>query len=337
MGLWWLWWLCAFVKGGGRGVCSNFLLRRVVRGLSGLHGLHARPAPLRDRLRAYVMVEGATKGITEYREEAVSPLQRVAVSGAMARGDFIRMTGLGERTGRKVVARFLSDGLLRSEGHRGGSGHCLSDVRAEHPAAEPLSGGFEHRDGLGGVPRRGSASARPTDSRPGTETRTHAHIQKFAGCRRVSLAGWELFSGTHRTRGNWQISENLWPAENNTTFHSTSSEALKHQRPENTPKWSFTGAAQSLTRRRQRESLPNAISIRHQPKGQPPRSTTRSPRSKRNLSIQRLIASGPCQVAVGSMQISLQLSSCIWLPEPPISESHSRSLHRKSSQNSVTR
>jgi len=74
---------------------------------------------LKDRLRAYVMVEGVTKGITEYREEAVLPLQTVAVSGAMARGDFIRMTGLGERTGRKVVSRFLSDGLLKSEGHRG--------------------------------------------------------------------------------------------------------------------------------------------------------------------------------------------------------------------------
>ncbi|WP_235514509.1 Fic family protein [Acidovorax sp. Root217] len=74
---------------------------------------------LKNRLRAYVMVEGATKGITEYREEAVLPLQTVAVSGAMARGDFIRMTGLGERTGRKVVSRFLRDGLLKSEGHRG--------------------------------------------------------------------------------------------------------------------------------------------------------------------------------------------------------------------------
>ncbi|MGV3682108.1 MAG: Fic family protein [Acidovorax sp.] len=74
---------------------------------------------LKDRLRAYVMVEGATKGITEYREEAILPLQTVAVSGALSRGDFIRMTGLGERTGRKVVSRFLSDGLLRSDSHRG--------------------------------------------------------------------------------------------------------------------------------------------------------------------------------------------------------------------------
>ncbi|WP_028603863.1 Fic family protein [Ottowia thiooxydans] len=74
---------------------------------------------LKDRLRAHVMVKGATEGLTEYRDEAVLPLQTLAVSGAMSRGDFIRMTGLEERTGRKVVSRFLSDGLLKSDGHRG--------------------------------------------------------------------------------------------------------------------------------------------------------------------------------------------------------------------------
>ncbi len=74
---------------------------------------------LKDRLRAYVMVKGVTEGLTEYREEAILPLQTVAVGGAMKRGDFIRMTGLEERTGRKVVSRFLTDGLLRSDGHRG--------------------------------------------------------------------------------------------------------------------------------------------------------------------------------------------------------------------------
>ena len=81
----------------------------------------------KDRLQAYVMVEVVTEGITEYREEAVLPLQTVAATGAMARGDIIRMTGLGERTGRKVVSRFLSDRLLKSDGHRGGS--CASLFR----------------------------------------------------------------------------------------------------------------------------------------------------------------------------------------------------------------
>lgn len=74
---------------------------------------------LKDRLRAYVVVKGATEGLTEYREEAILPLQTVAIGGAMSRGDFIRMTGLEERTGRKVVSRFLADSLLKSDGHRG--------------------------------------------------------------------------------------------------------------------------------------------------------------------------------------------------------------------------
>lgn len=73
---------------------------------------------LRDRIRAYVAFRKASDGIAEYRPEAVLPLQTVATSGALSRGDFIRMTGLEERTARKVVSRFLQDGLLKSEGHR---------------------------------------------------------------------------------------------------------------------------------------------------------------------------------------------------------------------------
>lgn len=73
---------------------------------------------LKDRIRAYVLVRGITDGISEYREEAIFPLQTVATAGSISRGDFIRMTGLEERTGRKVVSRFLADGLLKSDGHR---------------------------------------------------------------------------------------------------------------------------------------------------------------------------------------------------------------------------
>jgi Fic family protein len=75
-------------------------------------------AKLKDRIRAYVLVRGATDGVKEYREEAIVPLQTVAVGGAVSRGDFIRMTGLEERTARKVISRFLQDGLLRSDSHR---------------------------------------------------------------------------------------------------------------------------------------------------------------------------------------------------------------------------
>lgn len=74
---------------------------------------------LKDRLRAYVVMKGLTGRLPEYRPEAVLPLQTVAVSGTLSRGDFIRMMGLEERTGRKVISRFLTDGLLKSNGHRG--------------------------------------------------------------------------------------------------------------------------------------------------------------------------------------------------------------------------
>lgn len=73
---------------------------------------------LKERIRAYVLVRGTAEGITEYRDEAVLPLQTIAVAGPVSRGDFIRMTGLEERTARKVISRFIADGILRSESHR---------------------------------------------------------------------------------------------------------------------------------------------------------------------------------------------------------------------------
>jgi Fic family protein len=75
-------------------------------------------AKLKDRIRAYVLVRGATNSVKEYREEAIVPLQTVAVGGPVSRGDFIRMTGLEQRTARKVISQFLQDGLLRSDSHR---------------------------------------------------------------------------------------------------------------------------------------------------------------------------------------------------------------------------
>lgn len=73
---------------------------------------------LKDRIRAYLLVRRATDGITEYREEALLPLHTLAGVGSVSRGDFIRMTGLEERTARKVISRFIKDGLLTSDGHR---------------------------------------------------------------------------------------------------------------------------------------------------------------------------------------------------------------------------
>jgi Fic family protein len=75
-------------------------------------------AKLKDRIRAYVTVRRTVDGIAEYREEAILALQAVACGGAVSRGDFVRMTGLEERTARKAISRFVKDGLLKSDGHR---------------------------------------------------------------------------------------------------------------------------------------------------------------------------------------------------------------------------
>lgn len=74
---------------------------------------------LRERLQAWVLVRRAGGDSTEYREEAVLPLQMLAAAGTLSRGEFSRMTGLEERTARKVISRFLKDGLLQSDSHRG--------------------------------------------------------------------------------------------------------------------------------------------------------------------------------------------------------------------------
>lgn len=73
---------------------------------------------LRQRLHAFVLTQRASGAGIEYREEAVLPLQMLAAAGTLTRGDFSRMTGLEERTARKVISRLLKDGLLRSEGPR---------------------------------------------------------------------------------------------------------------------------------------------------------------------------------------------------------------------------
>lgn len=53
----------------------------------------------------------------DIRREAVLPLHHVFAAGPVTRGEFIQMTGLGERTGRKLLSRLLHTGLLVSDSH----------------------------------------------------------------------------------------------------------------------------------------------------------------------------------------------------------------------------
>lgn len=73
---------------------------------------------LKMRLTTLVAIRQNTRKQPEYRPQAILPLHHVMCVGPVSRGEFIQMTGLEERTGRKVVSRLLEDGLLVSESTR---------------------------------------------------------------------------------------------------------------------------------------------------------------------------------------------------------------------------
>lgn len=69
---------------------------------------------LKQRLAGLLAARAQQADGTEYRSEALLPLFHVLAAGPLSRGEFVQMTGLGERTARKVLARLLKDGLLVS-------------------------------------------------------------------------------------------------------------------------------------------------------------------------------------------------------------------------------
>jgi Fic family protein len=76
---------------------------------------------LRERLAALVAVRQQAARYTRYknyRPEMVEPLFRVLALGPLSRGDFVRMTGTAERTGQRMLAQLVGDGLLVSDGPR---------------------------------------------------------------------------------------------------------------------------------------------------------------------------------------------------------------------------
>lgn len=74
---------------------------------------------LKDRIAALVTIRAHQRATPDYRPEAVLPLQHVLALGPITRGEFVQLTGLGERTGRKVLAQLLADGLLQSDTPKG--------------------------------------------------------------------------------------------------------------------------------------------------------------------------------------------------------------------------
>lgn len=74
---------------------------------------------LKDRLAGLVLVRSQMGDAALYRPEAIVALHHVLAVGPVARGEFVQMTGLAERTGRKVLSKLLEDGLLQSDTPKG--------------------------------------------------------------------------------------------------------------------------------------------------------------------------------------------------------------------------
>lgn len=74
---------------------------------------------LKDRIGALITIRSHQRSTPDYRPEAILPLQHVMALGPISRGEFVQLTGLGERTARKVLAQLLSDGLLISDSPKG--------------------------------------------------------------------------------------------------------------------------------------------------------------------------------------------------------------------------
>jgi Fic family protein len=74
---------------------------------------------LKQRLAGLVLVRSESAAYKNYGKEAVLPLHHVLAAGPVTRGEFAQMTGLGERTARKLLSQLLQDGLLVSDSPKG--------------------------------------------------------------------------------------------------------------------------------------------------------------------------------------------------------------------------
>jgi Fic family protein len=70
---------------------------------------------MKTRIRALVTFRAAHD--KRIRMEAIAPLHHLFLAGPTPRGEFCRMTGLGERTARALLSRLLETGLVTSAGH----------------------------------------------------------------------------------------------------------------------------------------------------------------------------------------------------------------------------
>jgi Fic family protein len=68
------------------------------------------------KLRISALISFRSKLDTTIRDSAALPLYHLFLAGPTPRGEFIQMTGLAERTGRRLLSRLLETGLVASAG-----------------------------------------------------------------------------------------------------------------------------------------------------------------------------------------------------------------------------
>lgn len=70
---------------------------------------------MKTRIQALITFRAAHD--KQIRREAVLPLYHLFLAGPTPRGEFLQMTGLGERTARSLLSRLIETGLVSSTGH----------------------------------------------------------------------------------------------------------------------------------------------------------------------------------------------------------------------------
>lgn len=74
---------------------------------------------LKDRIATLMLLRSESAQFKNYSRDAALPLHHVLVAGATSRGEFLRMTGLPERTARRLLTQLLQDQLLVSDSAKG--------------------------------------------------------------------------------------------------------------------------------------------------------------------------------------------------------------------------
>ena len=89
---------------------------RFMRDQLGLGSMKNRLRSLLNFLQERPWQIGSEKSLI--KREALEALHYVAIAGSLDRSRFIAMTGLGDRTGRRVLASLLDYGLLSAQSTR---------------------------------------------------------------------------------------------------------------------------------------------------------------------------------------------------------------------------